>query len=412
MKGDFLQGLSEGIFSRLNELRTQQQANDERQKGETIRLLAGLAGQVEPESIPALMGHLGDVIGIKGKMRKFWDVFSGQPDTSVEQQLGAKLKEITSGMIGPQTAVRARTGADMARLFQPTTPEQQANRERRLQAESDLSNKLVFRDPRAEKLQELEKTYGLKFAQQQGLLDQREELLRQRQHENDERDTLNKAFLQRQAEELRSERAVNARAFILARKDGFLAPTPGHLQQAAEQIASEQGLNVDLLKARIGLTEARIPLVEAQTKKAQRPPKAQKVSVSDAAMGKAVELFERTKQALVDATSRGDQAMMASLRKRLNSMAVNLAGKYPQLEVGGGEWPYVKSRSAQGSGGPALGPALPPTVETLPGGIRLTTPGPTLNERQRAIFDDIKRERPDAADSQILDYMRKKGWLQ
>jgi hypothetical protein len=406
MNGQFLSDLSSGIFERLGQLRQEQQTEDERQKGETIRLLAGLAGQVEPESIPALMGHLGDVIGIKGRMRKFWDVFSGQPDTSVEQQLGAKLKEITSGMIGPQTAARARTGADMARLFQPTTPEQHANRERRLQAESDLSNKLVFRDPRAEKLQELEKTYGLKFAQQQGLLDQREELLRQRQRENDERDTLNKAFLQRQAEELRSERAVNARAYVIARKNGFMAPNANHITQAAEQIAGEQGLNVDLLKARIGLTEARIPLVEAQTKKAQRPPKAQRMSGTDRKMALAVEGFERLKQALIDATGRGDQAMMLNLRKRLQTTATNLAAKYgDRLEVGSGEWPYQKPRTSQG-------PALPPTVETLPGGIRLTTPAPALNERQRAIFDDIKREQPNASDDRILDYMRKKGWLQ
>jgi hypothetical protein len=129
-------------------------------------------------------------------------------------------------------------------------------------------------------------------------------------------------------------------------------------------------------------------------------------------MSLAVEGFEKVKQALVDATSRGDQAMMIQLRKRLQTMATNLAAKYgDRLEVGSGEWPYQKPRTSQAPVGLTQGPALPPTVETLPGGIRLTRPGPALNKQQRSIFDDIKRERPDATDERILDYMRKKGWL-
>lgn len=415
MNGQFLQGLSEGIFERMGQLRQEQQRKDDEQKMQTIQLLTGLAGQVEPESIPALMGHLGDVIGIKGKMRGFWNAFSGMPDRSVADQLGTKLNEISSQFAGPATAKTVRASADMARLFQPQTPEQQANQANRLQAERDLQGKMIFRDPRAEKLQDLRETYGLKAAQSEAMLQERERLLRERQTENDQRDFQNAWKLRQQSEDLRTQRVVNARAYQIAVSNRRRVPSDEDLNEAVKQIADERGLNQDLLRARIGLTEARTDQTEAQTKVAQvragrLAAGAVNQGVKSSQMQKAVQAFEGLKQSLAEATQRGDAALMAALRKRLNTMAVNISARFgDKVEVGGfsSGWPYVKLRTAQA---PA-GPTLPPTVETLPGGIRLTTPGPTLNERQRAIFDDIKRERPDAADTQILDYMRKKGWL-
>jgi hypothetical protein len=76
MNGQFIQELSSGIFSRLGERRQEQTSKDAETKGQIINLLAGLVPQVERESLPVLMGHLGDLMGVKGRMRKFWDVFS------------------------------------------------------------------------------------------------------------------------------------------------------------------------------------------------------------------------------------------------------------------------------------------------------------------------------------------------
>ena len=73
-------------------------------------------------------------------------------------------------------------------------------------------------------------------------------------------------------------------------------------------------------------------------------------------MENAVKVFDNVKQALIDATSRNDVKMMTSLRKRLNSVATNLATKYgDRLEVGGGEWPYVKPKGQA--------PTTQPTVQ-------------------------------------------------
>jgi hypothetical protein len=37
--------------------------------------------------------------------------------------------------------------------------------------------------------------------------------------------------------------------------------------------------------------------------------------------------------------------------------------------------------------------------------------GPQLNPKQKATFDDIKKHHPGATDSQVIDYMRKKGLM-
>lgn len=68
------------------------------------------------------------------------------------------------------------------------------------------------------------------------------------------------------------------------------------------------------------------------------------------ALQKAMEDFDRTKDALVDATRRGDGAMMIDLRRRLRGMAASLASRFgDRLEVGGGDWPYYRPRDAQGA---------------------------------------------------------------
>src|SRR6266508_5060112 len=113
----FLSDLSSGIFERLGSLRQEQQRRDDEQKLQTIGLLSNLVGQVEPDSRATLLKHLGDVIGVRGKLKGFWSSFSGLPDTSIEQQLADKVKAIASGTIGPQAATNVRAGGDLARLF-------------------------------------------------------------------------------------------------------------------------------------------------------------------------------------------------------------------------------------------------------------------------------------------------------
>lgn len=203
--GQFLQDLSEGIFERLESLRKEQETADEQKKGQLVQLLAGLADKVEPESLPILMGHLGDVIGISKnkKFKGFWDAFSGLPSQDMSQQLGAKFKEITSGLVGPQQA-RTTREAYKQNLLQPY---RQAGTRPRTVASLDytrppeLASKMIFRDPGAEELEEVKARYGAQFQNQLLLQDER--------HQDALRRLQESAFLREQGKTLDYERKLN-----------------------------------------------------------------------------------------------------------------------------------------------------------------------------------------------------------
>lgn len=163
-RGQFLQGLSEGIFGRLGELRQEQQLRDDQQKSQVIQMLAGLADRIEPEGLPLLMGHIWDTMGVKkaasGKgLRGFLDAFSGMPNRSVEDQLGTKFKEITDQFVGPASARAARQQHGLPVALRALAGDKTASPDMARRA-AGLEGKMIFRDPRQEKLEEIETRYG------------------------------------------------------------------------------------------------------------------------------------------------------------------------------------------------------------------------------------------------------------
>lgn len=252
--GDFLSGLSSGIFGRLGELRKEQEGKDTQRKQDTINLLSSLTDKVEPESLPMLMGHLGDVIGIKGKMRGFWDAFSGMPNRSMEDQLGTKLKDVMSGTVGSGTA-RTLRDADKQKWMQREglmsggVPD-----ERNYQGSTPigLQNKLIFRDPRSERLEEL----TTKYESQANLLNTRltrSEEARTKSQEDAQRHQID---LQDIRYGLKAQEEIKKRmAFGLTEK------------QAKSQIANEYGLKTEQLEAYISKLKAETTKanIEAQT---------------------------------------------------------------------------------------------------------------------------------------------------
>lgn len=173
MNGDFLRDVGEGIFGRLRDVRREQEDKDFEQKKQTLGILSTLMSQAEPDSQPALMRHMGDVIGVKGKLKGFWDAFSGMPDRSIEDQLGTSLRGVMSKVTGPGEAKRVRAGGDLARLFQPEDSEQEANRASRLGAERDLQDRIILRDPRAEEIEEIRTRYGSQLQKELTTMDER-----------------------------------------------------------------------------------------------------------------------------------------------------------------------------------------------------------------------------------------------
>lgn len=174
-RGDFLRGLSSGIFGELNEQEKLQTAREQQQQGQTIQMLAGLADKIEPESLPLLMGHIWDTMGIKrqgksGKgLRGFLDAFSGVPNRSFEDQLGSKFKEITEGSVGPAAArgIRQRGGlwegqaggGNLGAMMTPRTPEEAATKAQGQADLAGLEKKMVFRDPYREEIGKIQTRY-------------------------------------------------------------------------------------------------------------------------------------------------------------------------------------------------------------------------------------------------------------
>lgn len=151
---------------------------------------------------------------------------------------------------------------------------------------------------------------------------------------------------------------------------------------------------------------------------------------SSVAAQKAYAQFEAIQQQVVGAQARGDAQEEMALRRQMQA-AHNRLARFPgQFDLGYDQtgMPYAKPRTSaapqptqptegafQGVG--AFPSMLAPGNQSLGpvvGNVQPTQQGggaPALNKQQRARFNDIKREQPNASDAQIMTYMRKKGWL-
>jgi hypothetical protein len=193
-RGDFLSGLSSGIFERLGGIRQEQEAKDQQSKAQVIQMLAGLADKIEPESLPLLMGHMWDTMGIKkqasGKgLRGFLDAFGGTPNRSIEDQLGTKFRELTQGMVGPEQAKDIRLKANLSQKGIPGIMQAAPNSAYGQQAQQDLQGlkgKMVFRDPYQQRLEEIQSRYGAQLQNQQAMQEERLQASLKRQNEEHE----------------------------------------------------------------------------------------------------------------------------------------------------------------------------------------------------------------------------------
>lgn len=273
-RGDFLSGLSEGIFSRLGELRQDKETQDQDQKKQLISLLASQADRIEPESLPLLMGHIGELTGINKnkKFKTFWDAFSGLPSQDMGQQLGTKFREITQGMVGSRQAKDIRAKGDVSRFFDrpqggmekfvegsfPGAPQvqqsrqQATNRQGAIGAEAGLKNRIVYKDPRADELEKIRERY-----EAQGLL-QNERMNIQNYYKDRSREDTQRHQLDLEDERAthRAQSKVNNAAWILAKQRGFVEPTPALESEAALKLIEKGDADLALIRGRTDLTKA------------------------------------------------------------------------------------------------------------------------------------------------------------
>lgn len=260
--GDFLSGVSRGIFNELGVMRREQEDKDERRRGEVLNLLAGLSDRVEPESLPILLSHMGDVMKLKGPMKTFWQAFSGMPDRKFEDTLGTQLNEIMGSAVGPTTAANARESYKQE-LLQPFRS--QGSRPRSVGdltkgGPPSLQGKMVFRDPRREGLEKIIAQYEGRDQLQQDRLALQNEFKSQsdalkRAHD---KDMLNARF------ELKRSEAQSELA-------GWLLTTFPHkytydkaYQEAGKRLLNKSEAEVDVLRQRVQLMKSTGNLQDVQ----------------------------------------------------------------------------------------------------------------------------------------------------
>lgn len=262
--GDFLKDISEGIFGRLSEVRKEQESKDEAKKMDIIKLYSGMADKIRPEGLPILMGELGKVIGVKGKLKGFWDAFSGMPDRSIEDQLGTQLRNFPNLMVGAETAAKTETQGDLARLFQggTQTPEQKATGQQWMQQEKDLSGKMIFRDPRQEKLEEIKARAEV----QEQLQAERAQTQAYYQGLRQEDSQRHQAEMKKLGESLRAKRPLRVEAEQIALLNGRTEPERDDYERAAGNLQVRGQLSDDAMRELIEVRRLSGAKMEAETR--------------------------------------------------------------------------------------------------------------------------------------------------
>lgn len=166
MLGDLFTGIAQGYMGERMKAQEAQLKSDAESKQQYISLLGSMMDQVEPESRPLLLSHIGDLMGMKGKEKGLWDTLTGKSQYDLQNQLGAKFKEAMGSLSGPQQYRKDQQAQTVESLFTPTTPEQTQNHQQRQQARQ---GRIYMRDPRQEKMEEFErqKAYQDRLTQDQ-----------------------------------------------------------------------------------------------------------------------------------------------------------------------------------------------------------------------------------------------------
>lgn len=248
MSAGFFTGISEGFFNARRESEMQTRQQDEKRRQETIGVLSNLMEQADPRSRNILLGQIGEVMGLRGKERNFWDTLTGKAQFDLQDQLQQKLKDVLGMVKGPEEYERMQqmaTGPDLTGMFNDRpSPVRQAREQ--------LPRTIGLRDPRAEKMQDFEL---------QRRLIQEQQTARDRERAESRKDELQyRAQLKQQQEEQALTTRVMQRAGLLAYRRliesnpelvGSISPTeinPSFINNDDLQLATTQildAMNVD-----------------------------------------------------------------------------------------------------------------------------------------------------------------------
>ena len=252
--GSLFTGLSTSIFDALHKQKVEQVEADKRKKGETLKYLTSLIDETTPDTRPILMRHIGDVMGLKGKHRGVWDMLTGRGDQAYSDALDEKLRGVMGDVVGPAEYEQLKPRAVVA--------EQQPDPMQTLldpvaSMVDGTAGKIALQDPNAARLALLKAQYDIqrasgleKLAEQQRLIGERQALDR----EDRQAHALQMADV---AAYNKAHGEVYKRAATIAQSSGKPWNDPTVLDQAAQDIATLQGLDLDKVRAQIGLAQAK-----------------------------------------------------------------------------------------------------------------------------------------------------------
>lgn len=261
--GGFATGLAQGLFGELASQRQAKEQRNSEDKQQTLKLLTGLLERAEPESQPALLRHIGDVMGLKGNQQGIWARLTGADLESDSGALHSKLQDILGHVSGPAPTRPQLTTQGTAPIpglggaFPNITPTGQRTR-----ATDQMDpNQIYLRDPQGFELEKIglraqfqNQLAGQRIAEQQGAIYSRQSRLQEDRQTFDKEQVTTKAMQAAMG-------PIYKQAAVLARGEPL---TDDHLSRAADMVGEKMGLDKELLKANIGLKGAQAKLAEFQ----------------------------------------------------------------------------------------------------------------------------------------------------
>lgn len=260
----FFGGLAQGIFGKMAEHEKMAREEGLKKREQTLNYLTGMLDQTTPETRPILMQQISDVMGLKGKQRGVWDMLTGKGRQNYSDALGGKLSEITGSVVGPEQYAKLKGGLQQDFAQAPTANGPAWASQALVQAPDQTAGKIALIDPRADRLAQIREQYGA--MREAGL----EKMELQNQFTNLRKED-EQAFRMQMAEREQYNKAfgpVYKQAATIAASKGRMKLDPQDLEEAAQQIATLGGLNVDKLKAQIGLSQAKKIEAEANAQAA------------------------------------------------------------------------------------------------------------------------------------------------
>lgn len=255
---DLLLGISRGYFKRRQEVEKQEFEQEQQAKDFALQSLLKIAPDVTPETRPLLYRQLIEVAGAKGRGRSFLERLAGTPDRSIRDQVSGSMSDFLSKVVGPEEFKRRKGGLSMTPTEVPVGGQglpELIQLPGQITQRPDTSQGLVsLRDPLQEQLSLYTSKEAIEAQNKAAQIAQKESLMLKRQMELEMAEAKFRTERDFNLAQYKAQEKVRARAWL---KSGGIIPTSENWTQAALELAEEEGLKGENLRARTDYYKAR-----------------------------------------------------------------------------------------------------------------------------------------------------------